>query len=84
MEGASPAKETISFIEGMSNVKGKKAILFCPYKVFGNERTVKKIEKMLKPKGYQTILKVSKKGMKSEVAADFSDILSELKKTLDL
>ena len=61
MEGASPAKETISFIEGMSNVKGKKAILFCPYKVFGNERTVKKIEKMLKPKGYQTILKSPKR-----------------------
>jgi len=83
VEGASPAKETVAFVESIANVQGKKAILFCTYKAFGNERTMKKIEKMLEPKGYQTILKVSKKGMKPEQESDFSDILSEVTKTLE-
>ena len=83
VEGASPAKETVAFVESIANVQGKKAILFCTYKAFGNERTMKKFEKMLEPKGYQTILKVSKKGMKPEQESDFSDILSEVTKTLE-
>jgi flavodoxin len=83
VEGASPAKETIAFVESMANGQGKKAMLFCTFKAFGNERTMKKIEKMLEPKGFKTILKVSKKGMKPEAEADFSDILSEVKKTLE-
>ncbi len=40
------------------------------------------MEKELKRKGYQTILKVSKKGMKPDKEADFSEIISEIKKTL--
>ena len=40
------------------------------------------LEKELKCKGYQTILKVSKKAMKSGKEADFSDIINEIKKTL--
>ena len=83
VEGASPAKETVSFIEGIANVQEKKAILFCTYRAFGNDRTMKKIEKMLEPKGYKTVMKVSKKGMKPETKADFSDILSEVQKTLE-
>ncbi len=66
VEGSSPAKETRSFIDGMSKVEDKKAILFCTYRIFGNERTMKAMEKELKNKGYETILKVSKKGMKPE------------------
>ncbi len=66
VEGSSPAKETQTFIEGMNKVEGKKAILFCTYRIFGNERTMKAMEKELKSKGYETILKVSKKGMKPE------------------
>jgi len=79
VEGASPAKETVAFVESMANVQGKKAILFCTYKAFGNERTMKKIEKMLEPKGCQTILKVSKKGMKPEKESGFSDLIRSKK-----
>ena len=82
VEGSSPAKETRMFIEGMNRVEGKKAILFCTYRIFGNERTLKNIEKELKNKGYEAILKVSKKGMKPEKEAEFSDIVIEVKETL--
>ncbi len=83
VEGASPAKETQAFVANMPATTGKKLILFCTYKIFGNERTMKAIEKELAKKGYETILKVSKKGMKPEEEADFSKVLSEVKQTLD-
>jgi flavodoxin len=83
VEGASPAKETIAFIENMPQSKGKKVILFCTYRAFGNERTMKNMEKRLSGKGYETIAKVSKKGMKPEKEEDFSEILSEVKKILE-
>jgi hypothetical protein len=41
------------------------------------------MEKLLSAKGYETVLKVSKKGMKPDKEADFSEILSEVKKTLE-
>ena len=81
VEGSSPAKETWAFIEGMNKVEGRKAILFCTYRIFGNERTMKAMEKELRSKGYETILKVSKKGMKPDKEADFSEIVDEVKKT---
>jgi flavodoxin len=84
VEGSGPAKETVAFIEGMNRHDGAKAILFCTYRLFGNERTMKAIEKMLSNKGYTTILKVSKKGMKPDKDADFSDVVAEVKKTLSL
>jgi flavodoxin len=83
VEGSSPAKETVTFIEALPTVTNKKAILFCTYRIFGNERTMKKIEKTLDGKGYKTLLKVSKKGMKPEIAVDFSEQLSQVKKTLE-
>lgn len=83
VEGASPAKETVAFIEGMSQTQGKKVILFCTYRAFGNERTMKNMEKKLAAKGYQTIAKVSKKGMNPDKEADFSDVLAEVKKALE-
>jgi len=82
VEGASPAKETLAFLERMPKTEGKKAILFCTYRLFGNARTLKNVEKKLTEKGYQTILKVSKKGMKPEQSADFSEILAEIKKVM--
>jgi flavodoxin len=82
VEGSSPAKETKAFIESLSKVEGKKTILFCTYRIFGNERTMKAMEKDLKSKGYDTILKVSKKGMKPEKEADFSEIIAEVNRTL--
>jgi flavodoxin len=83
VEGSSPAKETKAFIEGMSKGEGKKAILFCTYRIFGNNRTMKAMEKALSAKGYTTILSVSKKGMKPDQEPDFSEIISEVKKTLE-
>jgi flavodoxin len=82
VEGSSPAKETWAFIEGMNKVEGRKDILFCTYRIFGNERTMKAMEKELRSKGYETIMKVSKKGMKPDKEADFSEIVNEVKKTL--
>jgi flavodoxin len=83
VEGASPAKETLAFIEAMPKVEGKKAILFCTCRIFGNNRTLKNMEKQLSAKGYETILSVSKKGMKPDKEADFSEVLGEVKKVLD-
>ena len=83
VEGASPAKETVAFIENIPKVDSQKAILFCTNRLFGAGRTLKIMEKMLDCKGYETILKVSKKGMKPDKEADFSDILSEIKKVLE-
>jgi flavodoxin len=82
VEGASPAKEMLAFVESLPRAEGKKAILFCTYRLFGNARTLKNIEKKLADKGYQTVLKVSKKGMKPEQTADFSDVLAEIKKVM--
>jgi flavodoxin len=83
VEGGSPAKETLSFIESLPKFEGKKVILFCTFRLFGNNRTLNAMEKLLSAKGYETVLKVSKKGMKPDKEADFSEILSEVKKTLE-
>jgi flavodoxin len=83
VEGSRPAKETAAFIEGMNRKEGAKAILFCTYRIFGNNRTMNAMEKELEGKGYKTLLKVSKKGMKPDKEADFSEIISEVKKTLE-
>ncbi len=82
VEGSSPTKEALAFIENMPKAEGKKAILFCTYKIFGNNRTLKNMEKQLASKGYETLLMVSKKGLKPEQPADFSDALAEIKETL--
>jgi flavodoxin len=82
VEGASPAKETVAFLEGMNLHGGGKAIFFCTWKLFCNERTMKAMEKTLSAKGYTTILRVSKKGMKPDKEADFSDVLNEIQKAL--
>lgn len=82
VEGASPTKEALAFIENMPKAVGKKAILFCTYKIFGNSRTMKNMEKQLTAKGYTTILSVSKKGLKPDESADFSEALAEIKKAI--
>jgi len=83
VEGASPAKETVEFVENMNQVENKKAMLFCTYRLFGNSRTLKAIEKKLKEKGYQTVLSVSKKGMKPSEVADFTDVIDEVNKAME-
>jgi flavodoxin len=83
VEGANPAKETAAFIATMPKTEGKKAVLFCTYRIFGNKRTMKKMEKALAEKGYQTILKVSVKGMNPDKESDFSKILAEVNEVLE-
>ncbi len=83
VEGSSPTKEIMAFIEAMPTVTGKKAILFTTYKIFGNKHSMKNMEKKLKSKGYETLSMVSKKGMKPENPnVDFSDALVEIKKAI--
>ncbi len=43
---------------------------------------MKNMEKRLASKGYQTIAKVSKKGMKPEKETDFSEVLNPIKKAI--
>jgi len=83
VEGSSPAKEASAFIESMPKMEGKKAILFCTNRLFGSGRTMKIMEKTLESKGYKTVLKVSKKGMRSDKESDFSSVLAEVKKTVE-
>jgi flavodoxin len=83
VEGASPAKEASAFVENMPTVEGKKVILFCTYRAFGNERAMKKMEKQLESKGYKTLAKASKKGMKPDKESDFSEVLAEIRKALE-
>jgi flavodoxin len=81
VEGASPTKEAIAFIANMNHVERKKAIVFCTYRVFGNSRTNKAVEKALKAKGYETILGVSRK-VKPNQEPDFSEPVDEIKVVL--
>jgi flavodoxin len=84
VEGSSPTKETSAFIDAMPSVEGKKAILFVTYRIFGNERAMKTMEKTLKTKGYEFVLKVSKKGMKPNMEADFTEALTKIKTALQI
>ena len=83
VEGSSPAKEASAFIASMPKTEGKKAVVFCTNRIFGSGRTMNKVEKMLEAKGYETILKVSKRGMQPSKETDFSDILAQVKTTLE-
>ena len=83
VEGASPAKEASAFVENMPKVEGKKAIVFVTHRLFGSGRAMGIMQKMLECKGYETVLKVSKKGMKPDKEADFSEVLAEIKKALE-
>ena len=82
VEGFRPAKETLAFVEALPKVEGKKAILFCTNSIWKGS-TFKILEKELSAKGYETVLSVSKKGMKPDKEADFSDVLGEVKKALE-
>lgn len=83
VEGASPAKEASAFIESMPKVESKKAIVFVTHRLFGSGRAMGIMQKMLDGKGYETVLKVSKKGMNPGKETDFSDVLSEVKEAIE-
>ena len=82
VEGFRPAMKTMEFVERLPKTEGKKAILFCTYALWKG-RTFKILEKELANKGYDTILSVSKKGVKPDKPADFSDSINKIKKALE-
>ena len=81
VEGFRPAKETMNFVERLSKTESKKAILFCTYALWKG-RTFNILKKGLSRKGYTIIIDVSKKGMKPDKPADFSEIINKIKKSL--
>jgi flavodoxin len=82
VEGFRPAKETLAFVERLPKAEGKKAILFCTHALWKGS-TFKILQRELSNKGYETILSVSKKGMKPDKPADFSDALGEIRKVIE-
>jgi len=78
VEGASPTKEARAFLEDISVVSGKKAIVFNTCRLFGNSRTNKALEKLLSAKGYETVLAVSKK-VKANKEPDYTETVNEVK-----
>jgi flavodoxin len=80
VEGFRPAKETLSFVKDLLQTKGKKAILFCTYALWKGT-TFRTLSKILKEKGYECILTVSKRKVTAQT--DFSDITEKVEKTLD-
>jgi flavodoxin len=82
VEGFRPAKETVDFVERLPKTEGKRAILFCTH-AFWKGSTFKILEKELVSKGYDVILSVSKKGIKPDQPADFSDSINKIKQVLE-
>jgi flavodoxin len=82
VEGFRPAKETMAFVKRLPKTEGKKAILFCTYALWKG-RTFSVLKRELSSKGYETIIDVSKKGMKPEQPAEFSDSINKIQKTLE-
>jgi len=82
VEGFRPAKETVAFVERLPKTEGKNAILFCTYALWKG-RTFGVLKKELSSKGYEPILDVSKKGMKPDQPAEFSDSINKIQKALE-
>jgi flavodoxin len=81
VEGLRPAKEILNFIEQMPEAEGKKTIVFCTYALW-KARTLRTLANKLAKKGYDTVLSVSKKGVKPN-KTDFSDILDQIEKAIE-
>jgi len=82
VEGFRPAKETMAFVERLPKTEGKKAILFCSYALWKG-RTFGVLKKELTRKGYETIINVSKKGIKPDQPAEFLENISKIQKKLE-
>ncbi len=82
VEGFNPAKEVKAFVEQLPKTEGKKAILFCTYALWKG-RTIGVLKKELSRKGYETILDVSKKGVKPDQPSQFSDSINKIRKALE-
>jgi len=80
VHGFNPSKEALAFVERLPEGNGKRAILFCTYRLWKG-RTFGKLKKEMKKKGYSTILCVSAKGRKFSKET-FSDAIGEITETL--
>lgn len=80
VHGFNPSKEALSFVERLPEGDGKRAILFCTYRLWKG-RTFGKLKKELKKKGYNTVLCVSAKG-KEFTEEDFSDPICKIAEAL--
>ena len=80
VEGLRPAKEILNFIEKMPEAEGKKTIIFCTYALW-KARTLRTLANKLAKEGRDTILSVSKRGVKPN-KTDFSDILDQIEKAI--
>jgi flavodoxin len=78
--GLRPAPEVQSFVKRLPECTRKNTILFCTYAI-KQGGTLNVLEKELTPRGYITVLKVSKRGLKPG-KADFADILHEIDKVM--
>jgi flavodoxin len=81
VEGFRPTKEISAVIERIPKAEGKKAIVFCTYARW-KARTLKTMTNQLAKRGYDTILSVSKKGVKPN-QTDFSDIVDQIKEAIE-
>jgi flavodoxin len=80
VHGFNPSTESLAFVKRLPDGDGKRAILFCTYRLWKG-RTFGKLKKELKKKGYSTILTVSAKG-KEFTEETFSDAIDKIKETL--
>ena len=81
VEAFRPAKETMAFIKKIPQTREKKVILFCTYALWKGA-TFGSLSRQLKDKGYECILKVSKKKV-IPGKTDFSDVVDQIKRTLE-
>ena len=81
VEGFRPAKETRAFAKDLPPTDGKKAILFCTYALWKGF-TFRSLSAQLGKKGYECILRVSKKKVVPG-QTDFSDVAGEVKQVLE-
>jgi flavodoxin len=80
VEGFRPSKESLAFVERLPTTDNKKAILFCTNKLWRGS-TFKSLSKALTDKGYNSVLDVSKRGVKIG-KTDFSDVIKKVQKAL--
>jgi flavodoxin len=81
VEGFRPARETLAFVKDIPQAHDKKAILFCTFAIWRGT-TFRTLSRLLGKKGYECILKVSKRKV-TPGQTDFSEVAEKVKKALD-
>lgn len=81
VEGFRPAKPAADFVKRLPKADGKRAILFCTYKLWKGG-VFKILERDLSSKGYRVILSVPKRGIKFDKPADFLDCVQKVQEAL--